>query len=74
MGSFTFEGLEFAEIVQKVRESAGKLAQVNLRVGLMQPALDANDVAPRAAVEANDRLLKARQKSPYFEIKQQHVI
>ena len=34
----TSEGLEFAEIIQKVGESAGSIAQMNLQVGLTQQA------------------------------------
>ena len=74
LGGLTFEGLEFAEIVQKVNESADKINQANLRVGLMQQALDANVAARKAAVQANDQALKARLESHDSEIKQQLVI
>ena len=74
LGGLTFEGLEFAEIVQKVSESADNINQVNLQVGLMQQALDPNDVALKAAVQANNQALKARLESYDSEIKQQFVI
>ena len=73
LGGLTFEGLEFAEIVQKVSESADKINQVNLQVGLMQQALDANDATLKAAVQANVQALKARLESHDSEIKQPFV-
>ena len=34
LGGLTFDGLEFAEVIQKVGTSAGKISQINLQVGL----------------------------------------
>ena len=36
LGGLTCEGLEFAEVLQKVSESADKINHTNLQVGLMQ--------------------------------------
>ena len=47
---------------------------MNLQVGLMQQALDANDTALKAVVEANDLALKAKLEAHDASIKEQFVI
>ena len=74
LGGLTFEGLEFAEIIQKVGESAGKISQINMQVGLTQQVLDANDTTLKAAVEANDFALKAKLEAHDANIKGQFVM
>ena len=48
--------------------------QINLQVGLMQQALDANHTSPKAAVEANGLALKAKLEAHNANIKEQLVI